>query len=115
MDLYEIQIPDLFENPYIIKNHVLNNKTYYFEYTWNNRQDKAYLSIYYLENNIKTYILRGLCLKNWINISNHIYYENWIGELFFTSYNLDMIDYTPTTISTDFFLLYRIGELEVTE
>lgn len=115
MDLYEIEIPDLFENPYVIKSHVLNNKTYYFEYTWNNRQDNAYLSIYYLENNLKTYILRGLRLRNWINISNHIYYENWIGELFFTSYNLDMIDYTPTTISTDFFLLYRIGELEVTE
>ena len=115
MDIFELQIPNMFKAPYVIRSYVLNKKVYYFEYAMNNRHGKIYLSIYFLEDNIKTYILRGLCLRNWINISDNIHYDDWVGELYFTPYNLDMNDYTLKTISTDFFLLYRIGELEITE
>ena len=115
MDLYEIKMPDFFQNPYIISNYVLNNKTYYFEYTWNIRHNMAYLSIYFINNDTKTYILRGLCLKNWVNISKYIVYQDWVGELYFISRKLDMIDYTRATVSDDFFLLYRNGELEIEE
>ena len=43
---YLIEIPDLNESPYMIVPVVLNNKTYYFEYKWNIREQKVYLAIY---------------------------------------------------------------------
>lgn len=113
MDLYKIELPNLYESPYIIKQETINNKVFYFEYFWNVRQDKAYLSIYLMDGNIKTYICKSICLTNGIDISNKIKYDNWVGKLYFLTDKLDLNDYAPQDISSNFYLLYRDGELEV--
>lgn len=115
MDLYKINIPNIEENPYIIQQVVLNNKTYYYEYFWNIRQQKAYISIYILINNERIYILRNKSLTNTIEISKYINYEDWIGNLYFVTDKLDLNDYNRQDITSNFYILYRNGELEITE
>jgi len=114
MDLYKISIPNLYEKPYTIQDVLLNNKVYYFEYFWNIRHIKAYLSIYILDNNIRTYILRNTCLTNGMHISKNIKYDNWVGDLYFTTDKLDFNDYNRQDITSNFYILYRNGTLEVT-
>lgn len=105
---YIIEIPDLDENPYIIKPVVLNNKTYYFDYRWNNRSEHVFLSIYILVNNEKKYLLRqkGLILYN--NIAKNIYdIDNWTGELYLIPIDgLNIYKYNQQNISTDYQLSY---------
>ena len=110
MTVQKIAIPDLDSTPYCIVTQVLNNTTYYFEYTWNIRHDKAYLSIYIILNDEKIYLLRNKLLTVGINLSKYIYNsDNWTGNLYFEysdfSYNFD---YNQNNISTDYVLRYVI-------
>lgn|SRR5574344_476386 len=105
---YLIEIPDLNKFPYVIAPVVLNNKTYYFEYKWNIREQKAYLAIYILINNTKKYLLRSIGLSLYNNIAKYIFdVDNWSGELYFKPVNLDTTsNYNQQNISTNYELSY---------
>lgn len=105
---YLIEIPDLSESPYVIVPVVLNNRTYYFEYKWNIREQKAYLAIYILIDNTKNYLLRSMGLSLYNDVAKHINdADNWSGELYFKSISLDEISsYNQQNISTDYQLSY---------
>ena len=105
---YIIEIPDLSESPYMIVPVVLNNRTYYFEYKWNIREQKAYLSIYILINNTKNYLFRSAGLYLYNDIAKYIYdADNWSGELYFRPISLDKTsNYNQQNISTDYQLSY---------
>lgn len=104
----QIQIPDLNNTPYIIKSIVLNEKTYYFEYFWNLRHGKAYLSIYLIVDNNKVYLVKNRHLTIFLNVSEYIFdSENWSGNLFFDSIDSSYIsDYTQQNISEKYILRY---------
>jgi hypothetical protein len=110
MIITEINIPDINENPFVISPIVLNNRTYYFEYRWNVRDNSAYLSIYYLSNNSKIYLLRNSKLIVGNIISKHINdLENWDGLLSLWNYDeLTMENYSQANLSTDYFLKFVI-------
>lgn len=104
-----ISIPDLNENPYIIQDVILNNKTYYFEYFWNIRHNKAYLSIYILIDNEKVYLIRNKQLTILINLTKYIDMSNdyWAGNLYFCSKDVSNIcDYNQQNIYTDYQIIY---------
>lgn len=105
---YLIEIPDLNESPYMIVPVVLNNKTYYFEYKWNIREQKVYLAIYILINNNKTYLLRSLGLTLYNDIAKYIHdADNWSGELFLKPVSLDTTsNYNQQNISSNYELSY---------
>lgn len=105
---YLIEIPDLNESPYIITPVVLNNKTYYFEYKWNNRASSAFLSIYILINNTKKYLMRAKNLTLYNDIAKNIFdFDNWTGELYLRPLDLlNMYTYNQQNISTDYELSY---------
>lgn len=105
---YLIEIPDLNESPYSIIPVILNNKTYYFEYKWNIREQKAYLSIYILINNSKVFMLRNIGLMVYNDVAKYIHdKDNWSGELFIKPISLDTVsNYNQQNISTDYQLSY---------
>ena len=106
---YSLEIPNLSDTPYIIKSEVLNNRTYYFEYFWNNRHQRAYLSIYILSNSEKVYLMRNKSLLPLINLSKYIINdnENWSGSLYFDSTDLGQgYNYNQENISTEYQLRY---------
>ena len=105
-----IAIPNLDETPYCIKEQTLNNKVYYFEYIWNNRDGAAYLSIYLLINSNKVYLVRGIRLVYDCELSKNIINDNWAGYLYFTGISLGVSgNYTQQNISTDYQLIYRVS------
>lgn len=105
---YLIEIPDLSEYPYMIVPVVLNNRTYYFEYKWNIREQKAYLAIYILVNNNKTYLIHSLGLTLYNDVAKYIHdADNWSGELFLKPISLDTTyNYNQQNISRDYQLSY---------
>ena len=105
---YDISIPDLNEYPYTIDPVVLNNKTYYFEYKWNIREQKAYLAIYILTNNTKNYLLRSTGLVLFNNLAKYIFdADNWAGKLYFDSISMSEIyNYNQENISKEYKLRY---------
>lgn len=107
-EYYTIEIPNLNESPYIISPIVLNNRTYYFEYKWNIREQKAYLAIYILIDNTKNYLLRSIGLTIYNDVSKYIYdADNWSGELYFKPISLDTTsNYNQQNISTNYELSY---------
>src|SRR5574344_1491483 len=108
MNITTIEIPDLNNSPYVISSVVLNNKTYLFEYKWSNRQNIAYLSIYYLSNNSKVFLYKSCPLIIGNQIAKYINdLENWNGILSFYSYNdLELINYTQENISKNYYLKF---------
>src|SRR5574344_2058159 len=102
------KIMELNESQYIIYPVVLNKKTYYFEYKWNIREQKAYLAIYILIDNTKKYLLRSIGLSLYNNIAKYIFdVDNWSGELYFKPVNLDTTsNYNQQNISTNYELSY---------
>ena len=100
---YLIEIPDLNESPYSIIPAVLNNRTYYFEYKWNIREQKAYLAIYILTNNNKTYLLRSIGLTLYNDVAKYIHdADNWSGELFLKPVSLNTTsNYNQQNISAN--------------
>ena len=106
-----IQIPNMFLNPYVIIPIVLKDKQYFFEYYWNFRSELVYLSIYLINNNQKKYIISNISLIKGMSISDYIHDDDWNGSLDFT--NIDYSDedfYTAKDISEKFQLIY--GYLE---
>lgn len=100
-------IPNMYQSPYSVIPYTVNSKDFFFEFDWNIREAKAYLSIYYVEDNQVIYILRPTSLTYGYNLAKNIRDKNWIGELFLYPYNEDVIEYNIKNISTDFALMYR--------
>ena len=107
-EYYLIQIPNLDNEPYSIIPIVLNNKTYYFEYKWNIREEKAYLSIYLLIDNSKLYLIKNRGLVLFYDLTKHIQdRDNWSGELYLKPINIsNYYNYNQNNISTDYELSY---------
>lgn len=107
LDYLEIQVPDLLNNPYVINQVVLNNTSYFFEYTWNIRHERVYLSIYYKIANVEFYLIRNVCLLNSLEISKYINDTDWTGKLYFAvNTDSDEVDYRIDNFHTDFHLNY---------
>lgn len=103
-----ISIPDLSDTPYCTHVHILNNRSYYFEYFWNIRHGKAYLSIYIILNDEKVYLIRNQGLTCDLEISKNINNENWSGYLYFSGIDISQeYDYSQDNISTNYQLIYR--------
>lgn len=103
----DINIPNLYQTPYIICPTVLGNQQYFLEYFWNNRENKVYLSIYKIVNYTKQYYLKNVRLIPNIFLNNYIRNTDWEGFLHFT--NIDGnndISYTIKDISEKFKLVY---------
>lgn len=110
----EFLLPDLSQNPYIINMVSLKNQQFYFEYMWNIRDGRAYLSIYKIQDSEKDYYLKNRRLINNINLSKYIRKMDWTGGLYFTSVIQDYKqDYDITTLSENFKLVYITGKDEV--
>lgn len=104
---YDINIPNLYENPYIIVPTLLGNQQYYFEYYWNNRAEKAYLSIFKIQNEERIYYIKNVLLLKDLVISKKIKNNDWVGFLVFQSQDgTDDVFYTIKDISTRFKLFY---------
>lgn len=113
MGLLNISIPNLSETPYVIQDVVLENKIYYFEYFWNIRHDKAYLSIYILSDNSRVYLIRNKLLTNRIILNKYMVGENNYldGILSFWDNSGSLTyDYSQQNISTDFYIKYAYGD-----
>ena len=107
MSLLEIKIPDLFNTPYITIPVELNSDIFYFEYSWNNRHNRAYLSIYLLDDNVPNYLAKRICLVNGVEVSRYIINDRWVGGLFFVSDITLFDEYDISTVSDNFYLLYN--------
>jgi len=105
---YLIEIPNLSDMPYVSVPLILNNKIYYFEYIWNIRHEKAYLSIYMLVDNNKKYIVSNSCLTLFNNITRYVTdLENWSGELYLKPKSFSVFyDYKQDNIHLDYELSY---------
>ena len=105
---YLIDIPNLSTSPYSITPVVLNNKTYYFEYKWNIREQKAYLSIYILIDNSKVFMLKNIGLMVYNDVAKYIHdKDNWSGLLYLKPIKISNFDnYNQQNISTDYQLSY---------
>lgn len=111
LKLSDIQIPDLYTSPYIVCPTTLGNQQYFLEYYWNNRSEKAYLSIYRITNNIKEYFIKNICLIPNMFIDTYIYNTEWTGFLQFINQDgVSDISYTIKDISSKFKLLYGYSE-----
>lgn len=111
LDYLSIELPNLLNYPYTINQIVLNNTLYFFEYYWNIRHQRAYLSIYIKIDNIEFYIIRNICLINGLELSKYVTDTDWSGRLFF-AVNEDSTeqDYQISNFHTDFHLNYFAGE-----
>ena len=106
-----IEIPDLLNNPYVIQPVSLNNQLYFFEYRWNIRYGRAFLSIYTKENNAPKYLIKNICLLPQISLSDHIKEDSWNGDLTFAlKLNRNASDYRQDTINIDFDIKYFTEE-----
>lgn len=107
MNIVSIEIPNLLKSPYIIQPVLLNNQTYFFQYFWNLRQSRAYLSIYKKNNNDLEYLIKNLCLIPQIELSKYIRQPNWKGSLGFGSIiGGQELDYRQDNIHTEFQIVY---------
>lgn len=104
----KIEIPNIFENPYIVIPQEINGESYYFEYFWNIRHEKLYLSIYLTDNDSQVYLVKNMCLTNLVEISRYIIHDRWTGGLWLKS-NIsgNYSDYNIKNISTNYYLFYN--------
>lgn len=111
MSILSITIPNLLKNPYIIQPITLNNTLYFFRYRWNIRHARAYLSIYTKVNEEIIYLVKNICLIPQLNISRHIYNEDWKGVLSFVNIiNSIEEDYRQDNIHTEFNITYVLED-----
>lgn len=111
INMGDIDIPNLYQTPYIVVPTLLGSKQYFFEYYWNNRNNKAYLTIYTIENEKRIYFIKNVCLIRDMVISDKIYNINWNGVLKFQNKNnINDISYTIKDISEKFKLFYCYSE-----
>lgn len=103
----EITIPDLTNSPFVISPIDLKNQQYYFEFFWNERQQKCFLSIFRLSDSQRIYYVKNICLRNGLEISKHINKTDWEGLLYFESIMLIFDDdYIINDIGEKFVLRY---------
>lgn len=106
-----ISLPNMLDNPYIVQQVELGGNLYFFEYTWNIRHEKVYLSIFTKRDNEDYYFVRNKCLINGNEISKYIYDTEWSGKLLFAQIeNLDEADYRVDNFHTDFCINYFADE-----
>lgn len=102
-----IEIPNLLNNPYVIQPVSLNNQLYFFEYRWNIRYGRAFLSVYTKENNTPKYFIKNVCLIPQMVLSDNIRDNDWSGALTFAlKIDRDVVDYRQDTINVDFDIKY---------
>lgn len=107
-----INIPDLLKNPYIIQPVSLGGELYFFEYKWNIRYGRAFLSIFKKENGTQKYFVKNICLIPQLSISDNIHDTNWSGLLTFGNQigGSNAVDYRQDTINIDFDIKYFAEE-----
>lgn len=104
-----ISIPNIYETPYCSMDVILDNVNFTFEYNYNIRADKTYLTIYRIENEQKIYLVKGFQLSTFSgNILRNSKDNIIFGGLFFENKNNSSNDSEPTinNISTDYQLSY---------
>lgn len=107
MYIKEISIPDLINNPYVVALIDLKNQQYYFEFYWNIRQQRCYLSLFRLQDGVREYYIKNRMLLNNINLSKYITKEDWEGLLYLESITGNyQDDYTINDIGDKFVLRY---------
>lgn len=102
-----LELPNLYETPYCVVPYVIDSKDYFFEFTWSIRQEKCYLSIYYLENQERVYLIKNRLLKTDLDLTKFARNENWKGLLFLYPYNDSVSEYNIKNFHTDFALMFR--------
>ncbi len=104
-----INIPDIYKTPYVTVQQVINNESYFFEYSWNIRHEKLYLSIYLLDNDEQEYLVKNMLLTFGINIAQYIINDRWSGGLFLKTINprFYYYDYDINSISEEFYFYYN--------
>jgi len=113
LEYVTINLPNILQHPYIVEQVELNGNLYFFEFAWNIRHEKVYLSIFTKKDNEDYYYVRNICLVNGIEISKHIYDTDWSGKLFFAQIeNLDETEYRVDNFHTDFCINYFADEDE---
>ena len=104
-----ISIPNIYETPYCSMDVILDNTNFTFEYNYNIRADKTYLTIYRIENEEKIYLVKSFQLSTFSgNILRNSQDTAISGGLFFENKNNSVNDSEPTikNISTDYQLSY---------
>lgn len=104
-----ISIPNIYEQPYCYMDVTLDNVNFIFEYNYNIRADKIFLSIYRIENEEKIYLVKSFLLSTFSgNIFQNSTDSKISGGLFFENKNNSANDSESTikNISTDYQLLY---------
>lgn len=111
MNIVSIPIPDLLNYPFTTQMVQLGNQLYFFQFFWNIRHSRAYLSIYTKKNEELYYLVKNICLTPSIVISQHIQDTDWNGTLIFAPI-LDGIeeDYRQDNINTEFDIKYTTEE-----
>lgn len=106
----EIIIPDLKQNPFVISPISLKNQQYYFEFFWNERQERCHLSIFRLIDGVRKYYIKDISLINNMKVSQYIKNTDWEGILYFENIGLIFdTDYTINDISESFILRYIVS------
>lgn len=107
VNISSIQIPDLLNSPFVTQIVQLNSQLYFFQFHWNIRHSRAYLSIYTKKDEELNYLVKNICLIPSIVISKYIKDLNWVGTLTFAPIlNGLEEDYRQDNISTDFDIKY---------
>lgn len=103
----KINLPKFTKSPYTISLISLKNQQYYFQFFWNNRQERCYLSIFKITDGVREYYLKNKMLRNGIELSKYIFKTDWDGLLVVDSItnNFDD-DYTMADIHEKFVLTY---------
>lgn len=103
----QISLPKFTKSPYSICIVDLQSQQYYFQFYWNNRHQRCYLSIFRLEDGVRKYYLKNKSLKIGLNLSKYVYNEDWEGVLRVDSYtNNAYDDYTMSDIHEKIILTY---------
>lgn len=108
-----ISIPNIYETPYCLVDVVLDNVNFIFEYNYNIRADKTYLSIYRLQGEERIYLVKSFQLSTFSgDILSNTKDTTISGKLFFERKSDSTNDAEPTikNISTDYQLSYASEE-----
>ena len=107
LDVLHINIPNMIDTPYTISPVVLVDQQYYFEYQWNIRQQRCYLSVFKTHDNQRIYYVKNRVLLNGLEVSRYIKETDWVGTLYFESVSDSYgEDYNQNDISEKFVLTF---------
>lgn len=107
LNYLHINIPNMVDTPYTISPIVLIDQQYYFEFHWNIRQQRCYLSIFKIQDDQRIYYVKNRVLLNNMEVSKYITKTDWVGTLYFNSISDSYSeDYNQNDISEKFILTF---------